>query len=82
MVRMVSGKELREGDWLAEDMVFAGKKFKADWEGISGKDLKILSKSKKKFKIKEGLPFVPAFLIAFILWIFRERVLNWVLGLI
>ena len=90
MMRTISGKELREGDWLVDDVkvrvtsnsshVFLtefekkvkGKVIKADWDGLSLEDIKLL-KTKKKVKIKEGLPFVPAFLIAFILYVFLKE---------
>ena len=36
-------------------------------------------KNLKLVKIKEGIPFVPAFLIAYILYIFREAVFRFVL---
>lgn len=65
MTRFVSGKELREGDWLAEDVKVGGKVIHAAWEGLTLEEIKILSKQ-KKVKIKEGIPFVPSFLIAFI----------------
>jgi Flp pilus assembly protein protease CpaA len=68
MMRTISGKELREGDWLVDDVKVNGKTIKADWDGVSLEDIKLL-KGKKKIKIKEGLPFVPAFLIAFVLYI-------------
>jgi len=71
MMRTISGKELREGDWLVEDIKIKGKVIKADWDGLSLEDIKLL-KGRKKVKIKEGLPFVPAFLIAFLLYVFLK----------
>lgn len=78
MVRAVSGEELREGDWLVEDVVVGGRRvIKADWDGLSLEDIKLL-KNKKRVLIKEGLPFVPAFLIAFLLYVFFN---EWFVGL-
>ncbi len=68
MIRLIPGNKLREGDWLAEDVLVGKKLMKADWEGLSLNDIHILKK-KKLVKIKEGLPFVPAFFIAFIAYI-------------
>jgi prepilin signal peptidase PulO-like enzyme (type II secretory pathway) len=89
MIREVSGLELREGDWLAEDTkvmvrVAAGsgqraaetRVIKANWDGLSLEDIKIL-KGKRKVMIKEGLPFVPAFLIAFLGYVFLK---DWFIG--
>jgi Flp pilus assembly protein protease CpaA len=75
MTRIISGKELREGDWLAKDEKIKNKVIEYSWEGLTKEDVKLLSK-KKKIKIKEGLPFVPAFLIAFILYFFAEKLLS------
>jgi Flp pilus assembly protein protease CpaA len=67
MIREVSGWGLREGDWLVHDVRVKGKIIKSSWDGLSKEDLALL-RDKKKVKIKEGLPFVPAFLIALILY--------------
>lgn len=76
MVKEISGKELREGDWLVDDIKVKGKTINADWDGLSLEDIELLRK-KKKVKIKEGLPFVPAFFIAFLIYILLK---DWVLG--
>lgn len=67
MTKIISGKDLREGDWLANKERIGKKTIIYRWEGLNKEEVKLLSK-KKKIKIKEGLPFVPAFLIAFILY--------------
>ncbi len=69
MVRTVSGKDLREGDWLVKDVAVGRKVVRVDWDGLSLEDLELM-KNLKKVKIKGGLPFVPAFLIAFFLYTF------------
>jgi len=71
MMRTISGKELREGDWLVKDIRVNGKVIKADWDGLSLEDIKLL-KNLRKVEIKEGLPFVPAFLIAFFGYVFLK----------
>ena len=78
MIRSISGKELREGDWLFEDVVVSGKTVKANWDGVSLSEMKLM-KNLKSIKIKEGIPFVPAFLIAFFLYVFLK---DFFLGLI
>lgn len=69
MVREVKGSELREGDWLVRDVRVGGRVVKANWDGLSLEEIRILKK-KKKVLIKEGLPFVPAFLFAFLGYVF------------
>ena len=82
MIKNISGKKLREGDWLAEDIKVGKKLLKANWEGLSLKDIEILKK-KKSVKIKEGLPFVPAFFIAFLAYIFlKEWFVSFIFGLV
>jgi len=80
MTRFVSGKELREGDWLAENVKVNGKTILASWDGLTKKELKILLKQ-KKVKIKEGIPFVPAFLLAFLMYVFlRDYIFSLIVG--
>jgi len=74
MIRVVSGRELREGDWLVDDVSVGKKVIKADWDGLSLDDIELLKK-RKKVKIKEGLPFVPAFLIAFLAYVFLSEII-------
>jgi hypothetical protein len=82
MIRVVSGKDLREGDWLVDDVKVKGKVVEADWDGLSLEDIELLRK-KKKIKIKDGLPFVPAFLIAFLSYVFlRGRFIDFIVGLV
>ncbi|MFH1451868.1 MAG: prepilin peptidase [archaeon] len=69
MIKNISGKQLREGDWLAHDVRVGKKIVKANWDGLSKKDIELM-KNLKKVTIKEGIPFVPAFLIGFIFYSF------------
>lgn len=80
MTRFVSGKELREGDWLAEDTRVGKRVIPATWDGLTLNELKLLAKQ-KRVKIKEGIPFVPSFLIAFLLYaFFREFIFSFFKG--
>jgi prepilin signal peptidase PulO-like enzyme (type II secretory pathway) len=76
MLRKVSPAELTIGDWIAEevkvgDRVICGPKDL----GIEKEQIEELKKLREKGKvdkvmIKEGIPFVPSFLIAFLLALF------------
>jgi hypothetical protein len=80
MIREVLGSELREGDWLVDDVGVGEKVVRADWDGLSLEDIDLL-KRKKRVLIKEGLPFVPAFLIAFLGYAFlRDWFVVFLLG--
>lgn len=65
------------GDWLYEEVKIGKKNIKPYWEGLSEKEVELIRKSNKKVLIKQGIPFVPGFLIAFILLIlFWGNMLN------
>lgn len=76
MIIFVRGKEVTIGDWLAESVKTKSGVIEPYWQGLSEKDVNNL-KNKQKVKIKQGIPFVPAFLIGFVLFIFfREFLLG------
>lgn len=66
MIITVSASQLTEGDWLAESVKVKGKLVKPYWEGLSEKELKLLKNYRGKVKVKVGIPFVPAILLAFV----------------
>ncbi|MFH1307446.1 MAG: A24 family peptidase [archaeon] len=67
MVKKVKPSKLVEGDWLYKEVRIGINLIKPNWQGLTIRDLKILKKSRKSIYVKEGIPFVPAFLIAFII---------------
>ncbi|MBS3075403.1 prepilin peptidase [Candidatus Pacearchaeota archaeon] len=68
MIKSVSPSEVTEGDWICRNIIVNGKKIKANWEGVSKEELKLIKNSyKKKILIKYGIPFTPAFLIGFLI---------------
>lgn len=75
--KWVSPQKLTEGEWLYNDIIVAGKKIKATWDGVSADELRLIKKKyKKDILIKEGIPFTPSFLLAFVcllilFWNFR-----------
>ncbi len=77
MIKKVSPDKVTEGDWLYKDILVKGKKIKSDWEGVSKKELGMIRKSKKKFLIKYGIPFTPAFLFGFIALLFLMWKYGW-----
>lgn len=72
MYKFVSPNKLTEGDWIANNINIKGKLICGPKDlGISEKQIKKLIWLKvKKVKIKEGIPFIPPFLISFILTLF------------
>jgi hypothetical protein len=72
MYKLVEPSRLTEGDWIVND-IYVGKKYVAGPKdlGISKAQIKKLVDFYKKGKVrkilvKEGIPFVPSFLAAFI----------------
>ncbi len=75
--KTVSVDELTEGDWLTKPIEVEGFKFKAKKEGLYKKDIEKLKGLKRKgllesVEIRTGMPFVPVFLFAFILFLLVE----------
>jgi Flp pilus assembly protein protease CpaA len=67
MVKVVDTKNLVEGDWLYSDLKIGKKKVKAVWAGLNQKDIVAIKKYYQKIKVKQGIPFTPAFLISMII---------------
>jgi Flp pilus assembly protein protease CpaA len=81
MLKKISPLKLTEGDWIAKDVVVNGKRITGPKDlGIEQKQINklIAFYKKKKIKsvlIKEGIPFAPSFLIAYIVTIFFGNLL-------
>ena len=75
LIKKIKIKDLTEGDWLYEEVDVGkvkGKKkiIEPNWEGLSAEELILLKKLKKgKVKIRQGIPFTPAFLFGFLVLI-------------
>lgn len=67
MFKLVKPEQLTEGDWIAKDYYHNKKRICGPKDlGIEKYQIKQLIALKKKIMIKEGIPFVPSFLAAFI----------------
>ncbi len=66
-IKYIPAEKLTEGDWLVEEIKGVPKRA----EGVTMEDIEKIKKMKiQKVKIKEGVPFLPAFFISLILtWI-------------
>lgn len=74
LIKTYPVSKLTEGDWIFEDVKYKGKLLVSSKNlGITKKQICLLKKHKiKSVLVKEGMPFVPVFLISFIL--------TWLLG--
>ncbi len=70
MVKEVGVSKLREGDWLYKNTKVGNKIIKATWDGLNEKEIRLIKKKLNKIKIKQGIPFVPVFLISFVLFVY------------
>lgn len=80
MIKDIRPENLTEGDWLFKPVKAGKKLIMPKWEGLTKKEIALIKNSKiRKISIKQGLPFVPVFLIALILSFFTN-LLVFILG--
>lgn len=81
MIKAVTPDKLTEGDWIVKDIRYKGKYICGPKDlGIEKKQIRELVKLYrlrriKEVLIKEGIPFVPSFLIAYIVSLFFRNIL-------
>ncbi len=81
MIKSVNIEKLTEGDWIVKNIKIEGKRITGPKDlGISKKQIQQLLRYKKQGKIskvliKEGIPFIPSFLIAFIITLIFDNIL-------
>ena len=85
MYKLVEPSKLTEGDWIVNN-IYVGKEYICGPKdlGIDRKQINKLVEFRKRGKvkrvlIKEGIPFVPSFFVAFVFTILFGSVLTWVL---
>lgn len=69
MIKRISTKNLREGDWLYSNLKIGKRMIKAKWEGVSRREIKEIRKRYREVKIRHGVAFSPVFLISFIFFV-------------
>lgn len=67
---LTPASKLTEGDWIERDIKLKNYIVKKTVHGLSLKDIQMLKKYKKQILVKQGVPFVPAFLLALIITLF------------
>lgn len=67
MEKTIDTKKLVEGDWIDEDIKIGNKLIYSKKSiGATKKQIKLIQKYKKKVKVKQGIAFLPPFLIGII----------------
>lgn len=84
-LKNISPKLLTEGDWLANDLFANGKKL-MEKKTLEIDDLKKIRNWHSEGKIesvmiREGIPFVPSFLIAYLVLLFAPKLFAWILAI-
>ena len=64
MIKVYPSNKLTEGDWIENDIKFKNHFVKKTVHGLSLQDIKLLQKYNVSVKVREGIPFTPAFLFA------------------
>ena len=79
MLKEIPMSQARVGDWLESEIKVGNTTIKPHWEGLTEEQVKLLKKHKGKMMVKEGIPFTPAFLIAFLVILYIQFKLggNW-----
>lgn len=71
MIKKIPVDKLVEGDWVVGKVKLKdGSKFSCKKTGLNAKNIVLLKKNVKSVLIKDGIPFLPSFLIAFIICAF------------
>jgi Flp pilus assembly protein protease CpaA len=66
MERLVAVSDLTIGDWTIKSIKAGKRLIKPNWEGLNENELKVIQKyCRGKVLVKQGIPFVPVFLITF-----------------
>ena len=81
MLKEVKVEQLTEGDWVAKPVILKGKYLCGPKDlGLTKKQIRLLRRQKlSKITIKEGIPFVPSFLIAFVITLVYGNILLYFL---
>lgn len=83
MIMLMRPNELAEGDCLIGIIKLKNRTIKPGVHGLSAGDIAALKKENRRVLIKQGLPFVPIFLIALICTIFfSDLLMAFVLSLV
>lgn len=84
MIKLTAASNLTEGDWIVNSVSVGKRIIKPNVEGLSQEEISILRKAGKKVVVKQGIPFVPVFLISTIAALFFGNLFSmvalWIIG--
>ncbi|MEK6855617.1 MAG: A24 family peptidase [Nanoarchaeota archaeon] len=67
LVVLMKHNEITEGEWLLNDIKIGGKVIRSSVHGLSASEIGLIRRKRRKVWIKQGIPFVPAFLASWII---------------
>ena len=70
MIVQMKTKNLTEGDWLNNDIKAGKNVIKANWQGLSKKEISLIRRKHKFVKIKIGIQYSPVFLMSFLAFVY------------
>ena len=70
LIKNTPVSKLEEGDWLYRDLKIGKKTIKAEWSGLNKRQIREIRGKCKMIKIRQGIPFVPTFLISFLAFVY------------
>lgn len=70
LIKNVKTSKLEEGDWLFKDLKIGKKIIRATWGGLTKKQIMAIRREFNRVNIREGIPFVPVFLISFLVFVY------------
>ena len=76
MTRVVNWRNLQEGDWLEKGVKLGKRVIKKSVYGLDLEEIALLRKAKKNVLIKQGVKFVPAILLTWIIMVFFYLILQ------
>jgi Flp pilus assembly protein protease CpaA len=81
MFRTISPEFLTEGDWIAKPVTYKGKYLCGPKDlGVTKEKIRELKRlGIKQVMVKDGVPFVPSFLLAFLMYLWLGSPLMWFL---
>jgi Flp pilus assembly protein protease CpaA len=66
LVKKVQTSKLEEGDWIYRDLKLGKKILTPSWGGLTKVQIREIRKRYKSIHIRNGIPFIPVFLISFL----------------
>ncbi|MFH1823312.1 MAG: A24 family peptidase [archaeon] len=81
-IKLKSPNQLTEGDSLTKEVKIGSKTLKQTADGLTKKDILLLKKFNKKVLITDGLPYIPALLLALILTFLFDNILLRIISML